>query len=77
MWNMKFLNAIDGAEYVYVDHESFRFYCWNGAHTINVYGAHTAECIDTISLEYKASGTPDKREAHDAIMEHVDTYDLT
>lgn len=66
----KFLNAIDGAEYIYVDHDAGRVYIWNGLHTIDVVSVESGESVDCFSLDYTDEKTT-RHDAHDSIMERV------
>jgi len=65
----KLLNAIDMAEYVFVDKEGRRLFVWHGGSYVNIYGLQTGECIDAFNNENHKEMSA--REIHDAIMEHI------
>jgi hypothetical protein len=69
--NETFLNAIDGAEYVFVDWDGGRVFIWNGSNTINIVGAFTGEAFDCFSLEYVNGAKHTRHDAHDAIQRHI------
>lgn len=67
------LEAVDGAHYVFFDKDNLRLFVWNGAHTVNIYGARSGQLVDVFTTDHGRKWSV--REIHDLIQEHISAMD--